>query len=1110
MTDLGIAGKIAKAFIDSKLTPLIVVASLVLGLYAVLATPREEEPQIVVPMVDIYLPLPGSSPREVQERVVKPIEKKMWEIKGVEYVYSMSRPGLGIVTVRFLVGQNMEESLVKLYNKVMSNRGILPPGAGEPLVSPKSIDDVPILTLTLWSERYDHAMLRSVAREVCDELKKSDNVAETEIKGGLSRQLRVLLDPGRMAAYAVSPVQIVQALQKGNVESRSGTMNSGNREYLVESGDFLDSSEKVARLVIGVHDNRPVYLRDVAQVRDGVEEPANYVFFGLGPAAVRKGIIPPVMSTQHSPSGQGGKEDATQAYTNVRRGASDAANAGMEAKAQWSDYPAVTISIAKRKGANATWVAEELLKKVEFLKGRVIPADLQVTVTRNYGETARDKNNELLFHMFLAAISVSILIAVFMGWRAGAVAAIAIPVTLALTMLIFNQIGYTLNRITLFALIFSIGILVDDAIVVVENIHRYFTTTRLKPLEGAIRAVNEIGNPTILATFAVIASILPMGFVGGLMGPYMRPIPVGASTAMLFSLLIAFTVTPYYALRFMKGEAHGDAGVEPEESRLTAFYRTVMGALLHRKPVRYGFLAGVVLLLLISCSLVFFKLVTVKMLPFDNKNEFQVIIDAPDGTTLEETSRIAAEMGDALRRVPEVTDFQSYVGIGAPFNFNGLVRHYYLRRGSNLADIQVNLVGKSDRADQSHDIAKRVRPVLKEIADRYGARVKVAEVPPGPPVLSTLVAEVYGPDDAARERIARQVRETFRKTAGVVDVDWYREDDQAKFTFSVDKEKAALSGIGTAEVAQTLGMAIAGENAGVLHLAKEKEPVAINLRLPLADRSSVTSLSSIQLLSPRGNVPLSQLVRVSRGNEEKSLYRKNLKDVIYVIGDVAGVIEAPVYAILAMQKEIDRIPLPGGYHVEQFAARQPWSEERPALKWDGEWHITYEVFRDLGLAFAAVMVLIYILVVAWFKDFTTPLVIMAPIPLTLIGILPGHALMGAFFTATSMIGFIALAGIIVRNSIILIDFAELRRREGMALDEAIIDAGAVRFRPMLLTAAAVVVGSFVIVFDPIFQGLALAMMCGEIASTTLSRVTIPVLYYMVQSWKEKRMVKGEE
>ncbi len=1064
MDHLGFAGKIARAFIDSKLTPLIVAASLLLGLYAVLATPREEEPQIVVPMVDIYLPLPGSSPKEVQERVVKPIEKKMWEIKGVEYIYSASRPGLGIVTVRFLVGEDMEKSLVKLYNKIMSNRGVLPPGAGEPLVSPKSIDDVPILTLTLWSARYDHSVLRSLARELCDELKKSDNVAETEIKGGLSRQVRVLLDPGKMAAYAVSPLTIARAVQGGNVELRPGAMAASNREFLVDTGGFLDSVEKVARLVIGVHNGKPVYLSDVAQVRDGEEEPENYVFFGLGPAA------PPVSAQQ----------------------------------AKWTDFPAVTISVAKRKGANATWVAEDLLKKVEYLKGRVIPADVQVTVTRNYGETAREKNNELLFHMFLAAISVTILIALFMGWRAGAVAAIAIPVTLALTMLIFNRIGYTLNRITLFALIFSIGILVDDAIVVVENIHRYFTTTRFKPLEGAIRAVDEIGNPTILATFAVIASILPMGFVGGLMGPYMRPIPIGASTAMLFSLLVAFIVTPYYAFRFMRGQAHGESGPEATESRLTIFYRKVMGALLHRKPVRYAFLTGVVLLLLVSCSLIYFKAVTVKMLPFDNKNEFQVIVDAPDGTTLEETQRIVAEMGNTLRTVPEVTDFQTYVGTSAPFNFNGLVRHYYLRKGANLADIQVNMVGKSDRSDQSHDIAKRVRPLLKAIADRYGARVKVAEVPPGPPVLSTLVAEVYGPDDGERARIARQVKDIFTKTAGVVDVDWYREDNQTKYTFSVDKEKAALNGIDTADVGRTLKIALAGENAGLLHLPKEKEPVTINLRLPLADRSSVTSLSSIYVPSPRGNVPLSQLVRVTTEQEEKSLYRKNLKDVIYVIGDVAGVVEAPVYAILKMQKEIDRIPLPGGYHIEQLAARQPWSEERPAIKWDGEWHITYEVFRDLGLAFAAVMVLIYILVVAWFRDFTTPLVIMAPIPLTLIGILPGHALAGAFFTATSMIGFIALAGIIVRNSIILIDFAELRRREGMPLDEAIIDAGAVRFRPMLLTGAAVVVGSFVIVFDPIFQGLALAMMCGEIASTTLSRVTIPVLYFMVQSYKERK------
>jgi multidrug efflux pump subunit AcrB len=1066
MHHLGFAGKIARAFINSKLTPLIVGASLLLGLFAVKMTPREEEPQIVVPMVDIYLPLAGSSPQEVQERVVKPFESKLWEIKGVEYLYSMSRPGMGIITVRFLVGQPMEESLVKLYNKVMSNRGLLPQGAGEPLVVPKSIDDVPILALTLWSERYDHGTLRTLAREVADELKKSENSAEVEIKGGLPRQLRVTLDAPRLAGYNLSPLQVAGALQRGNASLPSGSFSGTNKETIVETGSFLDSAEAVSRTVVGVHSGKPVYLSDVARVQDGLQEAEDYVFMGMGPAAAHKNLT--------------GKPR--------------------------QDYAAVTVSVAKRKGANATWVAEDLVKKVESLKGKIIPSDVQVTITRNYGETAREKNNELLFHMFLAAISVTILIALFMGWRAGAVAAIAIPVTLALTMLIFYLIGYTLNRITLFALIFSIGILVDDAIVVVENIHRYFTTTVMKPLDAAIKAVDEIGNPTVLATFAVIASILPMGFVGGLMGPYMRPIPVGASMAMLFSMLIAFIVTPYFAFRFMKGESQHGSNEEAEDSRLTAFYRRWMGRLIHEKTLRYTFLTVVVALLLLSCSLIYFKAVTVKMLPFDNKNELQVILDAPDGTPLEQTARMTREMGDALRTVPEVTDFQMYIGTSAPFNFNGLVRHYYLRKGSNLADIQVNLLPKDERKDQSHAIAKRIRPLVKTIADRYGARVKVAEIPPGPPVLATLVAEIYGPDDASRAGMAGKVRDILTRTVGVVDVDMYREDDQKKVTFAVDAEKAALSGIAVEDVARSLSIALGGQNVGLLHLPKAKEPVTINLRLPTGQRSSVADLSAIYVPGRSGSVPLSQLVRTTTGNEDKTLYRKNLKNVVYVIGDVAGQIEAPVYAILKMQKEIDALANPDGTKIEVLASRQPWSEEKLGMKWDGEWHITYEVFRDLGLAFGAVMVLIYILVVAWFRDFTTPLVIMAPIPLTLIGILPGHAAFGAFFTATSMIGFIALAGIIVRNSIILIDFAEMKRREGMALDEAIIEAGAVRFRPMLLTGAAVVVGSFVIVFDPIFQGLALAMMFGEIASTTLSRVTIPILYYVVQSWKERHHV----
>jgi multidrug efflux pump subunit AcrB len=1070
MENLGFAGKIARAFINSKLTPLIVGASLLLGFFAVKMTPREEEPQIVVPMVDIYLPMPGSSPQEVQERVVKPFEAKLWEIKGVEYLYSMSRPGMGIITVRYKVGEPLEDSLVKLYNKVMSNRSLLPPGSYEPLVVPKSIDDVPIFAVTLWSERYGHGTLRTLARELADELKKSESTAETTITGGFSRQLRVILDAPRLAGFGLSPLQVAGALQKGNASLPSGSFSSGNTSMLVQTGGFLENAEEVKRVIVGVYGGKPVYLSDVAKVEDGLNEPEDYVFYGMGPGAAA-----------HSDKG---------ITVNPKQ-----------------DYAAVTIAVAKRTGSNATWIADDLLKKIEFMKGKTIPSDVQVSITRNYGETAREKNNELLFHMFLAAISVTILIALFMGWRAGAVAAIAIPVTLALTLLVIYLIGYTLNRITLFALIFSIGILVDDAIVVVENIHRFFTTKLMEPLEAAILAVDEVGNPTILATFAVIASVLPMGFVGGLMGPYMRPIPVGASTAMLLSMFIAFIVTPYFAYRFMKGTAHYSASDEIKESKLTLFYRRLMGRFLHDAKRRTAFLAGVVVLLLISCSLVYFKAVTVKMLPFDNKNELQIIIDAPDGTPLEQTARMTKEMGDALRTVPEVTDFQQYIGTSAPFNFNGLVRHYYLRKASSMADIQVNLLPKEERKDQSHAIAKRIRPLVKAIADKYGARVKIAEIPPGPPVLATLVAELYGPDDATRAATAAKVKAIMAKTEGVVDVDWYREADQSKLTFTVDREKAALSGVAVDDVAKTLSIALSGQDAGLLHLPKEKEPVTINLRLPAGQRSSIAALSSIYVTGAKGNIPLSQLVRVTTGSEDKTLYRKNLKNVVYVTADVAGQIEAPVYAILKMQDEINAITSPDGRKIEVLASRQPWSEEHIGMKWDGEWHITYEVFRDLGIAFGAVMVLIYILVVAWFRDFTTPLVIMAPIPLTLIGILPGHAMFGAFFTATSMIGFIALAGIIVRNSIILIDFAVLRRNEGLPLDEAIIEAGAVRFRPMLLTAAAVVVGSFVILFDPIFQGLAIALMCGEIAATTLSQITIPILYFLVQRRKEPHKVE---
>jgi multidrug efflux pump subunit AcrB len=718
---------------------------------------------------------------------------------------------------------------------------------------------------------------------------------------------------------------------------------------------------------------------------------------------------------------------------------------------------------------------------------------VNVTVTRNYGETAKEKSDELLQHMLIATISVIILIALALGAREAIVVAVAVPVTLALTLLINYLYGYTLNRVTLFALIFSIGILVDDAIVVVENIHRHFKQHGTG-VDQAVKAVDEVGNPTILATWTVIAALLPMAFVSGLMGPYMRPIPVGASAAMLFSLLVAFIVSPWMSYKIL-GKPGKTAHHKPEKD-FYPVYEKIIAPLMDSAKKRRVALAGVGGLLLLAMTLVPLKLVTVKMLPFDNKSELQVIIDMPEGSAMEKTAALAQEMGAYLKRVPEVTDYQLYVGTAAPFNFNGLVRHYFLRAGANVADIQVNFVAKGDRKDQSHDIAKRIRPGLKEIGDRYGARIKVAEIPPGPPVLSTLVAEVYGPDTTRQIEIARQIRDIFEKTPGVVDVDWYVEADQRKLVFEANHTKAAESGISTEALSQSMRIALSGAVAGLVHLEKEKEPVDIFLRMPLEDRAYPSTLRSLNIPSRMGSqVPLAELVSVREGVGEKTIYHKNLKNVTYVIGDVAGTEESPVYVIMKMKDAVKNLKLPEGYELKQYDAVQPWLEDTYSMKWDGEWHITIEVFRDLGIAFAAVLVIIYILVVAWFRNFITPIVIMVPIPLTLVGILPGHWIFGAFFTATSMIGFIALSGIIVRNSILLVDFAEQEWREGKDLRHALLTAGAVRFRPIVLTAAAVVVGSFVMIFDPIFQGLAIAMMFGAVAATGLTLVVIPLLYY---------------
>jgi len=1044
---LGIAGRFARSWINSKLTPLFIAASLALGAFAVWRLPREEEPQIKVPMLDVFVAMPGASAKEVEERVTKPMEKLIWEIPGVEYIYSTSSPGMAMAIVRFYVGEDEEDSIVKLNQKMYANFDLIPPGASQPLIKPRSIDDVPILALTLWSERYGDFDLRRIAAQVHDTVKQAPDVSAATIIGGQRREVRVVLDANRLAAYSLSPMQVYGALGAFNRRLPGGRFAADNREFTLEVGQFLASAADVGNVVVGVAQGKPVYVRDIAAVVDGGEEPVQYVMHAHGGAF----------------------------------------------------HPAVTLSISKRKGTNAIAVAEEVLQRVESLKGRVIPADVNVTISRHYGETASEKSNELLFHMAIAVISVSILIGITLGIRELWIVFIAIPVTLALTLAVFYLYGYTLNRITLFALIFSIGILVDDAIVVVENIvrHARMAANKGRPIvDIAIEAVDEVGNPTILATMTVIAAILPMAFVGGLMGPYMRPIPVGASAAMIFSLIVAFMVTPWAAVRLLK--LRGGHGHDEQEDLLTRFYRRAMDYLLHRPAYRYGFLLMVIVLLLGSVGLIFIEFVEVKMLPFDNKSEFQVIVDMPEGTTLETTAMVTRRLAEKVLEHPEVVDLQTYAGTASPYNFNGLVRHYFLRQGANVADIQVNLLPKGDRDLQSHDIAKKIRADLVPVARAFGARIKVAEVPPGPPVLQTLVAEIYGPDQAGQHRLARQVRDIFESVEGVVDVDMYLEDDQPKTSLLVDKEKAALHGISEDDVARTLRIATAGESAGLLHSELEKEDVHIRVRLDRAARSDLDRLLDLKLPSRDGRlVPLSELVRAEQTVEDKSIYHKNLMPVTYVTADVAGAHESPVYAILALGPKIDAIRLPEGYQIEQLTARLPESDERYALKWDGEWHITYEVFRDLGIAFAAVLLLIYILVVGWFQSFDTPLIIMAAIPFSLVGILPAHGLMGAFFTATSMIGFIAGAGIVVRNSIILVDFVELRLREGMPLDQAVIDAGAVRFRPMMLTAAAVIVGSAVILFDPIFQGLAIALMAGEVASLALSRMTVPIVYFVV-------------
>ncbi|WP_452226182.1 efflux RND transporter permease subunit [Lacinutrix cladophorae] len=1056
----GIAGKIAKIFMQSKLTVLLMIVFMVVGVYSSFLIPREEEPQIDVPMADIFVGYPGASPTEVESRVIKPLEQLISNIKGVEYVYSTSMKEQGMVIVQFYVGEDIERSFVKLYNEINKHMDQMPAGVTFPLVKTRAIDDVPMLGLTLWSEKYDDYQLSQMAQELEAEIKKINDVAMTHKIGGRNRQLRVVLDKDKLAASGLDFLSVSEMIKANNSQLNSGSFDKNDKEFLVNTGQFLETVTDVENLVVGVQQNQPIYLKQVATIVDGPEIPQNYVSLGFGK--------------------------------------------GAEKSAEYkSEYPAVTISVAKRKGADAMKIAEVIIDKVAHLRSTLIPDDVHVEITRNYGETASHKVSELLLHLIGSIFAVTLVVMLAMGWRGGLVVFLSVPITFALTLLSYYMLDYTLNRITLFALVFVTGIVVDDSIIIAENMHRHFKMKRLPFKQAALYAINEVGNPTILATFTVIASVLPMAFVSGLMGPYMAPMPIGASIAMILSLFVALTITPYLGYIFLREKDKKGVEEKPEkaveDTLIYKIYNKFERPLLESKGKRWMFLGLTFLVLMGTMVLFFTKSVAVKMLPFDNKNEFQVVIDMPEGTTLERTGVVAQEISQYLATRPEVVNYQNYVGTSAPITFNGLVRHYDLRGGSNMADIQVNLLDKEERSAQSHDIAKLLRPDIQKIAAKYHANVKLVEVPPGPPVLSTIVAEVYGPDYEEQIKIANSVQNILKNTDDVVDIDWMVEANQTEYQFQINKEKAMLYGVAPQQIAYTMHMALSNRAITNLYDEDAVNQVGLVLALDEKEKSTITDISQLKVKSKQGNmVPIADLVSITENTAAKSIYRKNQKRVVYVMADMAGALESPAYAILGMEEKLKEIPLPKGYTINEMYLGQPDFEDDYTVKWDGEWQITLEVFRDLGIAFLGAIILIYILIVGWFQNFKAPIVMMVAIPLSLIGIILGHWIMGAFFTATSFIGMIALAGIMVRNSVLLIDFINLRTEEGVPLKQAAIEAGAVRTTPILLTAGTVVIGAFVILFDPIFQGLAISLMGGTIVSTVLTLLVVPLVYYMIE------------
>jgi multidrug efflux pump subunit AcrB len=1071
---MGLSGRIAKFFLTSQLTPLVALVAFLLGLFAVGVTPREEEPQINVTMANVIIPFPGASARDVESLVATPAEQVLSRITGIDHVYSVSRPGMAVLTAQFKVGIAHETAVVRLMDTIQSRRDWVSPtlGVGEPIIKPMGIDDVPMVTLTLWTADPQRGAfeLERVAHAAEIELKRVTGTRDVYTIGGPRHVVRVLMDPELMASYGISAQDVAGALQVANASRPAGTLTRDNREVLVQTGTFLSSAADVRQLVVGVHDNRPIFISDIARIDDGPDLPTRYVWTGAGPEAGRKGM--------------------TQA----------------------GEHPAVTIAITKKPGENAVDVADRVIRQVQLLRGTVIPEGVNVTVTRNYGETANDKAMKLIQKLMFATASVVALVFAVLGRREALIVGVAVLLTLAATLFASWAWGFTLNRVSLFALIFSIGILVDDAIVVVENIHRRRQLSDATLAEVIPEAVDEVGGPTILATLTVIAALLPMAFVSGLMGPYMSPIPINASIGMLISLAIAFVVTPWLALRLLGGHAHHTAPSRLD-ARLAAGFRWLLQPFLRGREggrARIKLFGGVVLAILIAVSLAAVKLVVLKMLPFDNKSEFQVVLDMPVGTPLERTAGVLREMTAHIAGVPEVTDYQAYVGNASPINFNGLVRQYYLRETAEQGDIQVNLTDKHHRNRKSHEIAQSVRPALEKIALAHGAEVKVVEVPPGPPVMSPIVAEVYGPDYAGQISVAKKIRGQFAATADIVAVDDSVDDNAPKLTVRVLQNKAALAGVSSRDIVATMRMGLAGEYVTPIHSGESKYEIPVRLTLPPERLSGMDELLKLTVRSSGGNlVPLSELTQVIPTQREQTVYHKDLLPVVYVVGDMAGKLDSPLYGMFSIRSKVSGMPLQeGGTLADRFITQPEDRYRQYSLKWDGEWQVTYETFRDMGIAYAVGLVLIYLLVVAQFKSYLTPLVIMAPIPLTIIGVMPGHAIMGAQFTATSMIGMIALAGIIVRNSILLVDFINLQVKQGMGLQEAVISAASARAKPIVLTGLAAMIGALFILDDPIFNGLAVSLIFGILISTLLTLVVIPVLYYAIQWRGQKTGIQG--